>query len=404
MVAQAPQRIMSDASPIAMPRPQARPQIRARGNVARRAEPREPQEQPATRESAPLSAPTGPQTPLVAEANGVRPPGERSNVNIDPNERPGEMLGGLARRYESGNRGSAAIGRDRTGGWSYGSYQIATRTGTMQRFLSFLQRSNPELYAVLQNAGGAEGALEGTEEFKAAWRQLSQNPDFDREQHLFIRGTHYDPLANSLRELGLDLDQRSAALREVIWSTGVQHGGRTNVVERVIQRLGRPVDQISDAELIEGIYEERRTRFRSSTPAVQAAVQRRFTEESARALTMLGNEQRQQTTQPQTTAPNNMVPATPTEGAQLNLRSAEREIPRPPPPAPQQVAQMNEPPTAGGGGGGGGFTGMLNPDEVHPAPALMSEFTAAGAQPSLIRRPEEHGMGLHAWRAPHLTS
>lgn len=336
----------------------------------------------------------------------------RQNTSaIDPNEVPGEVLGGLARRYESGRLGSAAIGRDSTGGWSYGSYQIATRTGTMQRFLSFLQNSNPELYARLQAAGGVQGAMEGTQDFQNAWRELSQNSDFDREQHAFIRRTHYDPLANRLRELGLDLNQRSASLREVIWSTGVQHGGGTNVVERAIQRIGRPITEISDAELIEGIYEERRTRFGSSTPAVQASVQRRFTEEQARALTMLRNEQRQTlaaTPVEERNEPRRLEPSiSPTTGIRLSEQSISREIAqiqRAQSSSEQRVeTQENILQPIQTSMSQNRFDGLLDTENVHPAPTLMSEFTATGAQPAIVRRPQEMGMGLHHWGAPPIV-
>lgn len=205
-------------------------------------------------------------------------------------------LGGLSQRYESGGRGSAAIGRDSTGGWSYGTYQIATQTGTMSRFLQHLQETAPNLYQTLQQAGGAAGAEQGTQEFQNAWRSLSQDQNFVNAQHNFISRTHYEPLANNLLRLGLNVDERSAALREVLWSTGVQHGGGTNVVARAIESIGRPASQISDEELIRAIYAERRTRFGSSTQGVQAAVQNRFTEEQSRALSMLQTERNGGTT------------------------------------------------------------------------------------------------------------
>lgn len=209
-------------------------------------------------------------------------------------------LGGLSQRYESGGRGSAAIGHDTTGGWSYGTYQITSkirtnpRTGipssTMISFLQHLQETAPNLHQTLQQAGGAAGAEQGTQEFQNAWRSLSQDQNFVNAQHNFISRTHYEPLANRLQQLGLNVTERSAALRDVLWSTGVQHGGNTDVVARAIARLGRPASQISDEELIQAIYEERRTRFGSSTQGVQAAVQNRFTEEQSRALTMLQTE------------------------------------------------------------------------------------------------------------------
>jgi len=51
-------------------------------------------------------------------------------------------LGSLNGRYESsGNPG--AIGCDKTGGWSYGTYQLATKRGTFAGFLAFLKTTYP---------------------------------------------------------------------------------------------------------------------------------------------------------------------------------------------------------------------------------------------------------------------
>ncbi|MBA4357411.1 MAG: hypothetical protein C0405_06760, partial [Desulfovibrio sp.] len=44
-------------------------------------------------------------------------------------------LGSMAALFESGDKGAAAIGYDRTGGTSYGTFQISSRAGTMNRFL-----------------------------------------------------------------------------------------------------------------------------------------------------------------------------------------------------------------------------------------------------------------------------
>jgi uncharacterized membrane protein YgcG len=40
------------------------------------------------------------------------------------------------------------------------------------------------------------------------------------------------------------------------------------------------------------------------------------------------------------------------------------------------------------------------PSEVHPSPGLMRELSNAGAQPSIVRGPEEMGIGLHQWGRP----
>jgi hypothetical protein len=200
--------------------------------------------------------------------------------------------GGLSARYESGRAGSRAIGYDSVGGYSYGTYQIASNTGTMRNFISFIQQNYADIHQALQAAGGEEGAREGTAEFRQAWQESAASGRMLEAERAFISSTHYEPLARRVqRENNLDLSQRSQTLREVIWSTGVQHGGRTNVVNRALQRLGTTsAEGISDQQLIAAIYEERGTRFGSSTDAVRESVQRRFQDEQQRAQTALAAE------------------------------------------------------------------------------------------------------------------
>jgi hypothetical protein len=207
-----------------------------------------------------------------------------SGSGATPNTTP-RYHGSLSARYESGRAGSRAIGRDRVGGYSYGAYQIATNTGTMRRFMSFLQRDYGDIYQTLQAAGGEEGARAGSAEFRQAWQQLATSGRMLEAERAFIGSTHYEPLARKAqRENGLDLSQRSQALREVVWSTAVQHGGGTNVIARALRRLGATsAEGISDQQLIAAIYEERSTRFGSSTDAVRQSVQRRFQDEQQRA-------------------------------------------------------------------------------------------------------------------------
>lgn len=200
--------------------------------------------------------------------------------------------GGLAARYESGSRGSQAIGYDRTGGHSYGAYQIATNTGTMRRFMSYLRENHSDIHQRLQAAGGEAAASAGSPQFRAAWLELARGGQLRAAEQGFISATHYEPLARRVQsENNINLASRSQALREVIWSTGVQHGGGTNVVTRALERLGtRDGSQLTDQQIIDVIYQERGTRFGSSTAAIQASAQRRFQDERQRAQTALAEE------------------------------------------------------------------------------------------------------------------
>ena len=76
-------------------------------------------------------------------------------------------LGSISAKYESNGK-PGAIGRDSTGGYSYGSYQIATKTGTMGTFMNYLKKEQKysNIYTSLNNAGGNSGATSGSSHLK----------------------------------------------------------------------------------------------------------------------------------------------------------------------------------------------------------------------------------------------
>lgn len=210
---------------------------------------------------------------------------------VPPAATQGHDLGSLSRRYESnGDPGTVSTGRGDPGGVSYGMYQFATETGSAQEFVDGLRDTHPEHHAALA------GLTPGTPEFGAAWRELAaSDPDgFAAAQHDAIERTHYAPQlrATEARLPGLDFEERSPALRDVLWSTAVQHRNRTDdIFERAL--AGRDVTTLTDAEIIRAVYAERgrddgAAYFRRSTPAVRAGVLNRFRQEERDALQMLG--------------------------------------------------------------------------------------------------------------------
>ena len=193
------------------------------------------------------------------------------------------MIGSLSKRYESNGKPDS-IGFDAVGGWSYGTYQIASRPGTMSLFLVWLAGKHRSAYDKLVRAGGDVAARDGSTRFQQAWRDLCYDPEFVAAQHNYIQHSHYDVQAARIKAAGIDPETRSGALRDVIWSTAVQHGAKTNVITGLIAEHGA----LPDAQLIPLIYAERKTRFGSSTAAVRKAVMERFESEQADALQMLG--------------------------------------------------------------------------------------------------------------------
>ncbi len=200
-------------------------------------------------------------------------------------------LGNLSEKYESGGRGPATVstGRGDPGGVSYGTYQLASKIGRADEFVR-------RYYA--DEFKGLKG---GTEEFTRKWKELAAKDPagLRKNEHTFIRETHYEPQAAKLaKELRLDVTKRSAALRDVVWSTAVQHGPNTDVIVVAAKRLlkdGGKIEAVSDEALIRAIYAERGrktgdgklARFKGVSDEWIPGLTRRFENELKDALEML---------------------------------------------------------------------------------------------------------------------
>jgi len=206
-----------------------------------------------------------------------------------------EALGTLSAKYETGGRGPGVVstGAGDPGGVSYGSYQMATKMGVPQKFVT--QAGFPWL-TDFQNLKA------GTADFTACWKRIATNETdaFQKCQHEYIKKTHYDLLAAKiLSDDGLDVNTRSRALQDVVWSTAVQHGGGTSIVHKALANVTcARTDAAFDEKLIRAIYAERgRTKpdgnlayFSKSSPNVQKGVANRFKNELNDALAMLAKE------------------------------------------------------------------------------------------------------------------
>lgn len=181
----------------------------------------------------------------MAAAGGARGPGK------------GHRIGAIAERFESGGRGPGTVssGSGDPGGVSYGIYQLASRTGTLGRFVS----AEGARWADALAAGGKPG----TAGFSAAWKAVARRDSaaFGAAQHRFIARTHYAPAVAKVRAArGLDLDARHVAVREATWSTSVQHGGAATILTTAIDmaRAGGGDDGAAfDRRLVDAIYDAR---------------------------------------------------------------------------------------------------------------------------------------------------
>lgn len=196
-----------------------------------------------------------------------------------------DTLGALSAKYESGNLSSIAIGYDTKGGTSYGKYQIASKTGTMNQFLNFIRDSYPDAYKILAAAGNPNtGSRKGP--FVDAWKKVVSNGLLGDAEHQFIKKTHYDVAYNNLNSKPKQLVNTSKALQDVLWSTAVQHGGKggSSIFNSVY------TDGISADAYIKAIYAKRSTQFSGSSERERAGVLSRFKNESAEALASLNLE------------------------------------------------------------------------------------------------------------------
>jgi hypothetical protein len=200
-------------------------------------------------------------------------------------------LGRLSAKYESGGRGPAVVstGKGDPGGVSYGTYQLASALGNADRFVQ------------KHFASTFKGLKGGTPEFTEVWKKtVAKNPKaFHRKEHQYIKETHYDPQVKLIeRELGIDLDKRSSALRDVVWSCAVHHGPNSKLIVNAAKNLPSTIDLKSpkaDADLIKAIYAERGRMdnqgklvyFQRVADSLIPSLTNRFQNELADALKML---------------------------------------------------------------------------------------------------------------------
>lgn len=243
------------------------------------------QEEEAKKRREKVTPPRGAGAPLIPQT------GTRAGA---PQAAPG--LGDLSAQFESGKQGSSAVGFDRTGGTSFGKYQIATRTGTMDKFMEHLKKTNPEIFERLSKAGPADTGTTG--KFAQEWKKLAEEGKIQQSERDFIKSTHYDVGVKGTGQNIQKMIEQSKALQEVMFSTSVQHGGAgaSDIFNKMFK------DGMSEKDFIDAIYKERTTKFGSSTPSVQKSVMDRLAKERELAQGLIGKPAQQQAaapTQPQ---------------------------------------------------------------------------------------------------------
>lgn len=204
------------------------------------------------------------------------------------------MLGDLSSAYESnGDPGCISSGYNDPGGKSYGSYQLASNTGSVNNYINWLSNNGYWFATNLsQYSIGSEG-------FDAAWKWLA-NPangnsdDFAQSQHDFIKATYYDVAISLLADNYFHIENHNEVMQDVVWSRAVQYG-TGNIVEMfedAVKVLGYPnlsyVDSADyDARMIKAIYLDVCSSTEWNNSALRDSLNNRFASECQDALSRL---------------------------------------------------------------------------------------------------------------------
>lgn len=193
------------------------------------------------------------------------------------------VLGSWVAHFESGTTGPTTIAWDSTGGWSYGTFQLAELKGSVEEFAEFLKVNGGQTYY------DALSPIEpSTDAFRKRWVDLAlKDPNgFNALQFKFTQNNFYNVSVKRLLNMTYPFDPstRSRSIQEMIWSISVQHGqgGPDNFFKTVYISKGIDPNTKTDIDIINDIFDERsklHIYFKSSTPDVLEGVRRRFVDE-----------------------------------------------------------------------------------------------------------------------------
>lgn len=165
-----------------------------------------------------------------------------------------DYLGKLVKRFESGSRGSLAMGPcGNDGGCSFGSYQLTIRWGNAYNFLKKYYKN--DLNGLTQGSS--------VDKYKEVWTACyNKDPDkFFTNEHAHIKAQYYDNIVRNLKGFYTP-DNR--AMQECLWSWSVHRGATnaTNEFKQACKDAGISNPQKADkTKLFEACYKKRYSIF-----------------------------------------------------------------------------------------------------------------------------------------------
>lgn len=203
-------------------------------------------------------------------------------------------LGALSAKYES-NNDPAAVARSigDAGGWSYGIYQLASAVGKVQDFVSWLCMYEPP-YDEYGRQLAAAGNPKSDQSFVDKWQEIGtlDRDGFAFLQDEYVKPDYYDSGAKRLLNwYGFDINERSNALQQVLFSNCIQHGSYygAQVFGEAARLINQNLVSMSDYNIIYNIYEVKLTdmSWSSGSPSLRPGLFNRWQNERNDALCLL---------------------------------------------------------------------------------------------------------------------
>ena len=201
-------------------------------------------------------------------------------------------LGYISAQYESnGNPATVSGGVGDPGGVSFGSYQFATFGNTNVAESSPLYRFWKQYY-MSAHPGVRPGSNQA---FINAWKaEANANPaQFQANEHAFMLEEYYKPYWRHMVNKGFDANKHSRAAQEILWSTSIQYGPGTSVLDQAFS--GKNPQGMSAPQLVKTAMDYKRDTvgvkwYTNASEAVKKGVRNRFDVGERQALNALGNQ------------------------------------------------------------------------------------------------------------------